>query len=34
MHFNAFVANNVMQQQNGPFYRCRGVMGVHSAGEV
>jgi len=24
MHCNAFVANNVMQQQNGPFRRCRG----------
>jgi len=34
MHCNAFPANNVMQQQNGPFRRCRGVMGVYSAGEV
>jgi len=24
MHCNAFAVNNVMQQQNGPFRRCRG----------
>ena len=34
MHCNAFAANNVMQQQNGPFRRCRGVMEVHSGDEV
>ena len=30
MHCNMFTANNIMQQQNGPFCRCRGVTGVHS----
>jgi len=31
MHCNAHAANNVMQQQTGPFHRCQGVMGVHSS---
>jgi len=34
MHCNAFAANNVMQQQNGPFRRCQGVVLVHSVDEV
>jgi len=34
MHCNAFAANNVIQQQKGPFRVSAGVMGVHSAGEV
>jgi len=34
MHFNALAANNVMQQQNGPYCCCQWVMGVHNAGEV
>jgi len=29
MHCNTLVANNVMQQQKGPFRRCRVVTGVH-----
>ena len=29
MHCNVLDANNVMQQQTGPFHRCQGVMGVH-----
>jgi len=33
MHCNAFAANNVTQQK-GSFRRRRGVMGVHSVGEV
>ena len=33
MHRNAFPANKVMQQK-GSFYRCQGVMGVHSASEL
>ena len=34
MHCNAFAANNVIQQQKGPFRVAAGVMGVHGAGEV
>jgi len=29
MHCNVLAANNVMQQQTGPFCRCQGLMGVH-----
>ena len=34
MHCNALDANNVMQQQTGPFRHCRALTGVHSAGKV
>jgi len=34
MYCNAFAANNVNQQQNGPFHHCQGVIGMHSAGEA
>jgi len=30
MHCNTLIANNIMQQM-GPFHRCRGMLGVHSA---
>jgi len=29
---NNVAANNVIQQQAGPFIRCLGVMGVYSGG--
>jgi len=35
MHCNALAANNVMQQQTGPFHRCRGWWEcTDNAGEV
>jgi len=34
VHCNVLAANNVIQQQTGPFHRCGGVMGVHNADEV
>jgi len=34
MHCNVLAANNVTQQQTGPFRYCQGVMGMHSTGDA